>query len=985
MSNYDSIAITKLYVYGTSNPSDDYNEHIRPLDATQPLVSYDMQEYMANGAGRYAYLSLFPIVDKFFDTSIFIDDGNYVGESEIREVITYSNTEFKNAKKIKISQYGTDYTSLDHPERAYIFGTTDFALDLSEAIFTVNNGSRTIHNVYVKPDDFNDSNTYDDNFDYQGGSTAANIVNNNVLIPAFDPYRLGREAVGIFFSGNTSEDTKGKKYEVYTEASYDIDNTVNEHLVSNKAEPNNSRIKDLEGITYLISGSFLNPIPGTVYFNNIDSNPFFSYERDNFKVIYGTPNSDFLSPNDVERNYVSFSLSTIPSTFYPYLIVGGDGDDIITSFDRSDELLGGAGNDVLRGNKGDDILEGGQGDDIIYGGLGDRDTAIFSDDFEHYAISKSNLLGLSFFTFVHNSGTQEDGTDNLSESIELADFRDSIAPLKDGSFDTQSGEAPSTSTNFFDPGRPIQLGLTMPVSMIDGDAEYTVDISPFETNPQYNISFIIDTSASMDVNPTDFQEVKDAYTSLINYFKNNDIADDTNFGVVSFSKNATLYADLTADEAINTIQGLTTASPIEGTQYNDALGKGLDFFTQSPLRGENITNIAYFVSDGRSRSTYPEPTYINNARFLRSVANVQAFGLYDPTDPGAVSESQINFVDSDQGVILSDASQLESAFSQSGLINDIDKIDILRDNNVIETIQPNQLTDSPLGLSYTGTIDDLDVSLNAANNITAEVSFISDSKIASSGTVDYTVASNLDDSGAEPLTTVVDGGAADDEIIIGSIDLGAAGNDGNDRVVGNNFDNVLNGGDGNDTLFGHEGNDTITTDSGEDLVDGGNGIDTVAYVNQTFDPDVVEQRGDVTTINSTDTLINVEYLQFSDFRVSTETLEIVPILEGTDITVTEGDAGTTITQFTFNLSSPAPNDIEFTYNTEDIDAIAAADYVAASGTLTIPSGSTTATVDVEITGDNDYEADEIFALNLSAISGERLISQFEAPLFEVTN
>ena len=179
----------------------------------------------------------------------------------------------------------------------------------------------------------------------------------------------------------------------------------------------------------------------------------------------------------------------------------------------------------------------------------------------------------------------------------------------------------------------------------------------------------------------------------------------------------------------------------------------------------------------------------------------------------------------------------------------------------------------------------------------------------------------------------------------------------------------MNGGEGNDTIFAHGGNDLIDLNTGSDSIDGGEGIDTAIFSDQAFNLEDVIRSGDITIVNNSDYLLNVEYLQFSDVRVSTETLEVVPILEGTDIDVTEGDAGTTIAQFTFNLSSPAPNDILVSYSTEDIDAIAATDYVAASGILTIPSGSTTATIDVEITGDTDYEADEIFALNLTAVSG----------------
>ena len=189
-----------------------------------------------------------------------------------------------------------------------------------------------------------------------------------------------------------------------------------------------------------------------------------------------------------------------------------------------------------------------------------------------------------------------------------------------------------------------------------------------------------------------------------------------NLGVISFSRNATLYANLTATQAISTIQGLTTASPLEGTKYNDALYKGLQFFSQSPLKG--VTNVAYFTSDGSSENS--DPTYHQDAINLRRVANVQAFGIYDSTAPNPVSQSQLDFVDSDNAIVLSNASQLETTLSQSGLISYLDRIEILVAGNVVETIQANQLTESPLGLTYEGTVNNLDVSLNAENLVTAK-------------------------------------------------------------------------------------------------------------------------------------------------------------------------------------------------------------------------------------------------------------------------
>ena len=52
--------------------------------------------------------------------------------------------------------------------------------------------------------------------------------------------------------------------------------------------------------------------------------------------------------------------------------------------------------------------------------------------------------------------------------------------------------------------------------------------------------------------------------------------------------------------------------------------------------------------------------------------------------------------------------------------------------------------------------------------------------------------------------------------------------------------------------------------------------------------------------------------------------------------------------FTVSLSEPAAQDVFVNYTTVDGTATAGADYGAVSGTLTIPAGSTTATITVPI-------------------------------------
>uniref|UniRef100_UPI001BFC8773 MBG domain-containing protein n=1 Tax=Echinicola shivajiensis TaxID=1035916 RepID=UPI001BFC8773 len=89
-----------------------------------------------------------------------------------------------------------------------------------------------------------------------------------------------------------------------------------------------------------------------------------------------------------------------------------------------------------------------------------------------------------------------------------------------------------------------------------------------------------------------------------------------------------------------------------------------------------------------------------------------------------------------------------------------------------------------------------------------------------------------------------------------------------------------------------------------------------------------------------------------------------------DVTVAEGDAGTSPLRFTVSLDAPAPaGGATVDYATSDGTAIAGSDYTAISGTLSFAAGETSKTIDVPVSGDTEVEGSEIFTLTLSNPSG----------------
>jgi len=85
-----------------------------------------------------------------------------------------------------------------------------------------------------------------------------------------------------------------------------------------------------------------------------------------------------------------------------------------------------------------------------------------------------------------------------------------------------------------------------------------------------------------------------------------------------------------------------------------------------------------------------------------------------------------------------------------------------------------------------------------------------------------------------------------------------------------------------------------------------------------------------------------------------------------DVSVTEGNTGTTDANFTVSLSTISGWTVAVHYATADGTANAGTDYNSISGDLTFSPGETSKTVTVQVTGDTAFESDETFNVNLSS-------------------
>ncbi|WP_207301633.1 putative Ig domain-containing protein [Xanthomonas vasicola] len=93
-----------------------------------------------------------------------------------------------------------------------------------------------------------------------------------------------------------------------------------------------------------------------------------------------------------------------------------------------------------------------------------------------------------------------------------------------------------------------------------------------------------------------------------------------------------------------------------------------------------------------------------------------------------------------------------------------------------------------------------------------------------------------------------------------------------------------------------------------------------------------------------------------------------PALSIDDVSVNEGNSGTTTATFTVSLSAASGQTVTVNYGTADGTATAGSDYVARSGTLSFAPGVTTQNVAITVNGDTAVEPNETFSVGLSGVS-----------------
>ncbi|WP_269462134.1 putative Ig domain-containing protein [Ralstonia pseudosolanacearum] len=381
-------AMTSLYLYGTLTPPVDLNN--RTADPNRKVsVTLDAVDFMSAGPGRYANPSQVPFIKTLFGDKAAlvawmqkwgITDEHPWTVGELEDKIGREN--LKGFFKHTLYQYKLDVKSSDYAARTYIYNSENFDLSRDTAVSFNTSEPNTppqLFNVAFVPEA--------DNFDFEGGGGVVTTVGNGlVLKPAIDPQNIGKNVTINFDEDSISRIPKRNTY--YGPNDFSNDSTEYTKILAG-----------FSGSALAANGAMRGVI------DNLISTKTIEYERDGWKIVYGTTADDKLQAAAASSKSI---------------LVGGPGNDLLAGNGLANILMAGVGNDTLNGgigyNEYDLVADGGV--DTIYDVSGQGLVKINGKAYG----AKTTFVSGEAFTWVDNIDGQtkykfEKGSGNPSVGV----------------------------------------------------------------------------------------------------------------------------------------------------------------------------------------------------------------------------------------------------------------------------------------------------------------------------------------------------------------------------------------------------------------------------------------------------------------------------------------------------------------------------------------------------------------------------------------
>ena len=606
-------------------------------------------------------------------------------------------------------------------------------------------------------------------------------------------------------------------------------------------------------------------------------------------------------------------------------IVGGTAGDTLTGDALANMLDGGLGNDSLNGGEGADLLIGRAGLDTM-DGQGGVDTASYADK----TVSVSVTLKGASDASVSIGGVAEDILRNVENLIGGTADDTLTGDALANSFLGGAGKDVLDGAGGIDTALYTDTTLAVAVTL-NGATNATVTIGGLAADTLRNIENITGGSAADTLSG-------DAQANTLLGGTGDDIlkgaggADiiDGEFGIdtVLFT-DETLAVVLTlngAADATATIGGL--AADVVRNVENVVGGAGNDILT-----GDNLVNLL----DGGAGDD------VLNGGFGRDVMD------------GGTGIDTANYA--------SQSAAVGVAVTLNGASNAIVSIGGIADDTIrnIENLIGGQGADNLVGDALANVI------AGSAGKDILEGGGGIDTVVYSDQTKSVQLTLNAGTYATVSIGGVVEDTIRDFENVIG----GTA----NDSLTGDALANMLSGGGGDDLLSGGLGDDSL---------DGGTGINTAVY-SGALGGYTISVGADTTTVSGaegTDTLRNIQFLQFSDGTV--------PVVAGAGISISaldatkaEGLGGTQGYTFTVTRAGNTTKAQSVSWAVTGLAGTGttpatAADFVGTAlpkGTVNFGIGESSKIITVGVHGDIIGENNERFAVTLSKPTNGATISK----------
>ena len=571
--------------------------------------------------------------------------------------------------------------------------------------------------------------------------------------------------------------------------------------------------------------------------------------------LVGNTGNDTLD-GGADNDYATYFLAGGPVTVNLTLgtATGADGNDVLISIENAggsngfgDTLIGNAAANLLSGEGGDDVLEGLDGGDNLSGGAGnDRLDGGSGYDYASYGAASAGIsLNLSTGT-----ATGGDGSDTLIgiEGAYGSGFADTL--IGDAAANNLLGNAGDDSISGA-AGIDYLVGNTGNDTLDGGaDNDYA---TYFLAGGPVAVNLTLGTATGADGN--------DVLISIENAGGSNSYGDT-----------------LIGNAAVNLLSGEGGDDVIDGNGGQDTVtgGGGRDLFRLSPLTGAllTITDFSAAVSGDA----------LDLSLLLAYSAASGGYDVY--TDPFAKSYLRVQQIGSDAVVQWDPDGQIEPDPYSNSEPRTWQTVAVLQNVNVATLVRQNYSGIAIVGTDRDDTlVGDIwtDLIVAGLGNDTLDGGAGADRMEGGRGADTYYVdnatdlvveADNALGIAPDPRPGLDLGGSIDKVIASVSFSLGAyvenltlAAAAGNLSGTGNALDNVL---------LGNEGHNSFTGAGGNDNIDGGAGADTAVYSGKRAEFTVSKTSTGLSVVDSrgsdgTDTLTNIERLQFADARVAIDT------------------------------------------------------------------------------------------------------------------